>query len=209
MDYCVIGERAVVSVNNGNFVVCFHRPNVLEMVGECFRVARNKFSGAAFVTAILQQGFSVNGGTRLAPNRTEALKEADFIFDACVAPYSGMKTTISLTLVSQGKLLLRPLFQGLIDNFPEFLKTCTALDHLVGKTVQFRYKGGSEPNEIRTVRVEQVSKAPGGYILIDGLDLAKLVLERVGGDTGGSTVVTDGWRRYSTEKISGDIKVLA
>lgn len=71
-----------------------------------------------------------------------------------------------------------------------------------GKTVTFTYEGGSSPGQKRTVAAFKAGSYAKGYV--EGVDVCKLELGR----SNGQTVVTGGFRRYSVEKIKGEIRLV-
>ncbi len=86
------------------------------------------------------------------------------------------------------------LFYGTIDKFREWAAGHTGLEHVKGKVVQFKYKGGSHPGEVRTIRVEDIVRENGGVNVV-GYDLAVGDLKR-------------GYRKYHAERIDGGITVI-
>lgn len=75
---------------------------------------------------------------------------------------------------------------------------------LVNHVVRFRYSAGSSPQDFRTVAVKKVEQF-AGKTLIAGLDMAQLAIEPKAGEL----VITHGYRRYYSDRISGPIEVIS
>lgn len=79
----------------------------------------------------------------------------------------------------------------------------TDFQALVNRVVRFRYTGGSS-QDFRTVAVKKVEQF-AGKVLISGLDMQQLqILPKAG-----ELVITQGYRRYYSDRISGEIEVLS
>lgn len=70
-----------------------------------------------------------------------------------------------------------------------------------GKTVTFTYAGGTNPGKERKVAAFRSASYLKGYV--EGVDIDQLELQK----DDGRLVVTGGFRRYSTSKIVGEIRL--
>jgi hypothetical protein len=89
------------------------------------------------------------------------------------------------------------LYAGPVQGFPAWAQgqPQTGLEAAVRKVVRFKYNGGSKPGQYRTVLVEDVERDGNGVGHICGLDLEKADLKGA-------------FRKYSVEKIVGDVEVV-
>ncbi len=84
----------------------------------------------------------------------------------------------------------KKIFDGNFLAFQNWAKNYKPKEKFVGKVVQFKYAGGSEPGAIRSIWVEKAND-----FTIEGFDLDKEDLRA-------------SYRKYSRCKIQGEIKIL-
>jgi hypothetical protein len=122
---------------------------------------------------------------------------ADFVYVLSCETSSVRNTTMDMEVTvieSDG----HQNFSGPFTRFEQWAATAEAqpFQQFVGKIVQFKYNGGTDPGAIRTVRVEKTMVCPRtGEAEIGGYDLDKKDLSR-------------SYREYLARRISGGISVL-
>lgn len=92
------------------------------------------------------------------------------------------------------------IFNGKISEIRSWVDN--PLAKYVRKVVQFRYRNGSKPGALRTIRVEKVNPSARGRGSLEGIDLDKVDL--MAWKEGKS----EGYRKYNIDSIQGEIKVL-
>lgn len=96
------------------------------------------------------------------------------------------------------------VFVGPLGDFPKWAANNTGLERVVGKDISFKYRGGTKVGEVRRVRVSTVSRNADGKVCIEGFDLAELKL-----DLNNPEAIKSAYRRYTSDKIVGEIEVVA
>ncbi len=194
-------ERGLISIEHAGLVFDLHVPSSaspLAVAGVLLavtpRLKRGNFDAgevAADFVACIDPVIRVR--LSCPSRRADALRQVDYHYTLRHSPLDGPR--IVVVRYQDGKEGER-LFDGKLVDFTTWAEKQTGLEHLVQKVVQFVYDGGSSPDQVRTVRVEKVLRAAeGDHILVEGYDLARPDL-------------AESYRRYSSDRIRGGIKVL-
>jgi hypothetical protein len=104
-------------------------------------------------------------------------------------------THARLLSVVNGVEAAESLYDGSLTNFVAWAEKLTGLEGVVKKVVKFRYNGGTVVGGERLVRVEEVQRVDN-VVHLCGYDLRKPDMKLA-------------FRRYSSDKIEGNIEVVA
>lgn len=197
MPFHIVGSKATINFDNDQYILSLSKIDVLGALAECLKAARSQWPYASrMATSIIVKAADKGWQCWLEG----MVFNSEFLLEIITSSIHAPIKLIQF-LPKEKKVL----FYGSVEGFLRFVEECSSLKHLVGKTVQFKYAGGSCPNTTRTVRVEHVKSNEAGVITISGLDLVKLKLDTCQGQP----TVKDGWRQYTADKIVGEIVVLA
>jgi hypothetical protein len=198
-----VGDRALVSFHDSSDSVCVYLPskatlgNVAGALAEVARAEGESLFVAGVVAAEFVAAVKPDIRPRIVPTTTS---ERQWVSDHRIYVVGGLayrQMEVSVRSVSDGVENHRSLFVGPVSAFPEWAgqNRQNGLEAAVQKVVRFKYGGGSKPGQYRTVRVEDVERDGNGVAHICGLDLEQADLRGA-------------YRKYSVEKIVGDVEVV-
>jgi hypothetical protein len=196
------GDRALVVFEDGNFAHNIYLPrggapsNVAAVLAAITpRLSRDRWD-AGETAADFAAAVDPKVRPRLVHTEefTRFVQLADLAFYVDHARSPGHR--VEVYPVVMGIVAVDATFSGQLYQFTEWAAGQTGLERIVKKLVAFRYNGGSRVGEIRRVRVEKVVRESPDVVRIEGYDIDQDDL-------------TNAYRQYSSDKITGEITLVA
>lgn len=192
-----VSERALITVTDGSQSCHILVPRggspanvasvLLAVTPRLNRQAFNAGETAADIISAIDPKVRV----QLVSTQSQGFTKADYFYFIFFSITDGHKVQVGKVA---GGGIVATMFDGKLFQFTEWAEKLTGFEDLVQKVVKFKYEGGSNPGKTRVVRVEKVER-DGRVVALEGYDLEKTDLKMA-------------YRRYTSDKIAGEISVL-